>query len=87
MRFSCSNSALVSAIIFLLCNDNLNTVFPFLEVGVRQVFKGGNYFFFDLEIVANSNTYLPQYFNFLLNKLNFAQETIQGRKLLIIRRF
>ena len=45
------------------CND-IFTIFPhigscrgnysFLEVGMRQVFKGGNYSFLILEIVANS---------------------------------
>ena len=66
--------------------------YSFLEVGVRQVFKEGNYSFLSLEIVATSNSFL-QYFNFLLNKLNFGcgnyskAETNQGRKLLIIRWF
>ena len=38
----------------------------------RQLLKGGNYYFLNLEIVANLNTWLLQCFNFLLNKLNFC---------------
>ena len=47
----------------------------------------GNYYFLNLKIVANSNTQLPQYFNFLLDKLNFCcgnysrEVAIKGRKL------
>ena len=39
----------------------------------------GNYFFLNLEIVENSKDSVDS--NILPNKLNFAAETIQGRKL------
>ena len=50
-----------------------NTVFPHI------VFRGN--LFFELDIVANSNSCRITYFNFYLINLIFAVETIEGRKL------
>ena len=48
---------------------------------MRQVFKGGNYSFFNLAIVANSNN-CRNFSIFYLINLIYAAETIQGRKLI-----
>ena len=68
--------------IYRIPSYNCRGNYSFLEVGVRQLFKGWNYSFLNLEIVEIQ--IVAANFNFLTNKLNFCcenysrKETIHG---------